>query len=215
MIYLISGLGADHRIFQKLDFGNHPTTFLPWIIPVKNESLENYLIRFSEKIKREEEIILIGVSFGGMIAVELSKTLPVKKTILISSVKTVDEFSWLFEFLKWSSLYTLAPLQQVKKRFRLLTYFYFGGRTAEEKETIASMIRDTDIRILDWSIRIIFNWTNKVIPKNIYHIHGTKDRIFPIRCVQHVIPVNGGTHFMIANRAAEVSTCIQTILNKD
>ena len=39
-IYLFSGLGADERVFQKLDFSNYEVTFVKWIEPIQNEPIE-------------------------------------------------------------------------------------------------------------------------------------------------------------------------------
>ena len=34
-IYIISGLGVDERVFQKLDFSDYTTTYIKWILPVE------------------------------------------------------------------------------------------------------------------------------------------------------------------------------------
>jgi len=215
MIYLISGLGADERVFQKLNFGKHATTYLPWIIPEENETMQDYLRRFSGQINKEEEVILIGVSFGGLIAIELSKMIEVKKIILISSIKTHNEFSLLLKFLKLTKIYKLFPATRFKKRFRFLSHYYFGSKTPEERKSLNELIDDSDTRIMDWSVLTFFNWKNEQAPENLYHIHGTHDKIFPSRYLRNTIPVKQATHFMIANRAEEVSEIIQYILDKN
>ena len=52
-IYLISGLGADERVFQNLDFGRLRPTFIQWIEPKDNESIQEYALRLSLQIKIE------------------------------------------------------------------------------------------------------------------------------------------------------------------
>lgn len=215
MIYLISGLGADERVFQKLDFGNRATTFLPWLLPQKkDEPMQEYLVRFSQNINQKDEIILVGVSFGGMMAVELAKTFRVKKIILISSLKTHHEFSLLLRFLKRIKLYEIIPSYRLRNRFRFLSHYFIGSKTKEEKKALDDLLNNTDERIIDWSVRSVFKWKNEQAPDNLYHIHGTQDRIFPFRYLQQTFPVQGGTHFMIANRADEVSKIMQMILSK-
>ena len=77
-IYLMPGLGANSLIFEYLDFPKEKYSIhlLDWIMPIKNESIENYCSRFS-KLIIHDDIILIGVSFGGVLVQEMSKIIPV------------------------------------------------------------------------------------------------------------------------------------------
>lgn len=71
-IYIFSGLGVDKRVFDNIDFGTKSPEFIDWISPLKNESLAEYSKRISENMKSEKPI-LIGPSFGGIVATEISK----------------------------------------------------------------------------------------------------------------------------------------------
>ena len=62
-IYLISGLGADERVFQNLDFGRLKPTFIKWIEPIKNETIEEYALRLSLQIKIERIIGIVDKCF--------------------------------------------------------------------------------------------------------------------------------------------------------
>ncbi len=85
-IYLISGLGADYRVFQKIDLEANSYTHIKWDKPKsQNQSIIDYTKGLLAQIKHENPI-LIGVSFGGMIAIEIAKLIPVRKIIIISSV---------------------------------------------------------------------------------------------------------------------------------
>ncbi len=59
-LFLFSGLGADERIFQNLNFKNNNATYIKWIDPLNNETIENYALRISKQITAENSI-LIGV----------------------------------------------------------------------------------------------------------------------------------------------------------
>ncbi len=67
-IYYISGLGADERVFDFLTIKNINKTYIKWIEPLKNESLNSYSKRLIEQIDLSKEAILIGVPFGGIVA---------------------------------------------------------------------------------------------------------------------------------------------------
>jgi len=88
-IYIFSGLGVDERVFATIDFSGLNTVFVDWIDPLKNETFESYAKRISKDF--EKDSVLIGLSFGGMLAVEVSKIIPVKKVILIASAKNKNE----------------------------------------------------------------------------------------------------------------------------
>ena len=79
-VYIFSGLGADKRVFQKLDFSYCNATFIEWTAPLRHESFEHYASRILSQIKHENPI-LIGLSFGGMMAVEVAKLIKTEKEI--------------------------------------------------------------------------------------------------------------------------------------
>jgi predicted esterase YcpF (UPF0227 family) len=88
-IYILSGLGADKRIFNKIDFKNNQIHYINWLIPAQNETLESYIQKLIQQIE-DPKPILVGLSFGGMMAIEISKYIETRKIILISSAKNTS-----------------------------------------------------------------------------------------------------------------------------
>ena len=131
-IYLISGLGADASVFQRLDFGNHEIKFIEWLEPNQDESLQTYASRLAAQINTGLPI-LIGVSFGGMIAVEIAKIIDCQKVILISSAKNKREIPLLYRFFGLLDIHRLIPVRLLKHA-NMLTYFFFGMKTKAEKD---------------------------------------------------------------------------------
>ena len=86
-VYFMPGLAASSSIFEriKLDEDIFEMHLLEWEIPHPKEALSDYALRISKKIKHENPV-LVGVSFGGMIAVEIAKVLKPATTIIISSL---------------------------------------------------------------------------------------------------------------------------------
>ena len=75
--YFIPGLAADKRVFRHIQLpGNFTPVFLEWIAPIKDETLPQYAYRLAEQIEINEPFIIIGLSFGGMLAVEIAKKYP-------------------------------------------------------------------------------------------------------------------------------------------
>lgn len=208
MIYFISGLGADERVFQFLDLSKIEYQFIKWAEPQKNENLPSYCKRLLQQIDLGQEVILIGISFGGIVAQEISKIIACKKIIIISSVKTVAEFSWQLKLASKLQIHSIVPLWFFRLSNKLTADYYFSIENKDESKLLHQIINDTDPKFLVWAIHQIMNWKNKEFPKNLVHIHGTTDRIFPIKYIKEAITLPKSGHFMIVNRIKEMERLI-------
>jgi predicted esterase YcpF (UPF0227 family) len=81
-IYCVPGLANDKRVFDKLGplLISQDITFLEHIAPAHpTESMKDYARRLIAGIKDfDENSVIIGMSLGGIISVEISKLLPMK-----------------------------------------------------------------------------------------------------------------------------------------
>lgn len=210
-IYCISGLGSDERAFERLQIDGYGLNYLECITPLKKESLASYAKRMSAWV-RETNPVIIGLSFGGVVAIEIAKHIPVQKLILISAVKTTSEIPRWMRVSGALKLHRILPVKSNRFTERADDK-RIGIQTAEEKTLVEQYRKNADQAFLDWGIDQILNWRNNWIPQNTYHIHGTDDRMFPIRNIQPTHIVKEGTHIMIWNRAEEISRHILQILS--
>ena len=205
-IYIISGLGADKRMFQNFSFEGYNVIHIDWDLPLENETLQNYALRISENIK-DENAILIGLSFGGILSVEISKIKKFKKVFLLSSAKTKFEIPFYYRFLGKLNLLRIIP-SSILKRVNSLTYLVFGAKTNFEKNLLKDIIKNTDKHFLKWALHQIMNWKNENYSENIVHIQGDSDLILPHVFVKYDYLIKGGTHFMTLNQSKEIETII-------
>jgi esterase/lipase len=112
-LYIFSGLGADESIFQRLDFSGFNTNFIKWIVPNDKETIENYATRLIDQITSTKPI-LIGLSFGGLMAVEVAKQIGPEKVILISSAKTKKEIPCYYRWAGQVRFHKLLPTTLLK-----------------------------------------------------------------------------------------------------
>ena len=209
-IYILSGLGADERVFELLDFSDFSPIFIKWIIPKKNESIENYASRLLEQIDSPKPII-IGLSFGGIMATEISKLIEVEKIILISSAKTKKEIPFYYRLSSFIGIHEIIPTK-ILKSSNAITNWFFGANNNFEKQLLKEILRDTDSVFLKWAIDRIVRWENMSLPKNTYHIHGTADKILPISGVSCDVKINGGGHLMTLTHSEEINRILRKIL---
>ena len=205
-IYIISGLGADKGMFQNFSFEGYNVIHIDWIFPLENETLQNYALRISENIK-DEKAFLIGLSFGGIISVEISKIKKFKKVFLLSSAKTKFEIPFYYRFLGKLNLLRIIP-SSILKRLNSLTYLVFGAKTNFEKNLLKDIIKNTDKHFLKWALHQIMNWKNENYSENIVHIQGDSDLILPHNFIKYDYLIKDGTHFMTLNQSKEIETII-------
>ena len=211
-IYLISGMGLDERLFFKMKIDSPNVHHINWIEPLPKEDIEDYARRMMQQIKHRGNIILIGVSFGGMMAIELSKILRVEQVIIISSIKQKEELPFLLKIAQYFPVYHLTT-PKMRQTFRSIWGRYFGLFSQEAFLFFDDMFEKSSATYKTWAVNRIANWQNETYPKNLIHIHGTKDKIFPIKKIHDSIIIKGGTHGMIVNRAEEISQQVNDILH--
>lgn len=209
-VYCISGLGADERAFYRLSL-KYKMNHVQWKTPLENESIKEYAARLSEEIV-EENAVIIGLSMGGIIAAEICRLKPVKKLILISSIKSTAEKPPYFKATKYIPIQNHFPLDILKNLGSYLRPL-LGGIDLESRNLINGMLQDADDSFVRWGMNAILEWESDA-PRGtqIYHIHGDRDLLFPHIFVKNALIVKGGTHSMILLNAAKVSMMINNIL---
>ena len=204
-LYLIPGLGADERVFTRLKL-NTETQVIRWTEPHRNEPLLDYAKRLSAQIDTSQSFGLLGVSFGGIVAVELAKILKPKITILISSVSVSEELPQHFIRLGKLGLINLVPDSLLKPPMPIMS-FMFG---AKDTGLLCQIIKDTSPTFLRWSLNAILQWKSDVTLPSVERIHGSNDRLIPLKGIAN--RVEGAGHFMIVDRAEEVAGIINRSL---
>lgn len=210
--YFISGLGADKKAFQNIRLSpDYEPVFLDWIAPEKNESLAHYSSRFSELIKNNEDFVLIGLSFGGMIASEIARIKKPLKTIIISSLATADELPWYFRKAGSLGLQKALPISLLKAATFLNRVV--GAGTPEDKAVVYHYVKNADPAFVRWSLNAIISWKRSERLPGIVHLHGEKDHLLPLRYTNPDFVIKKGGHLMVLNKANEVNKILNQLLS--
>lgn len=203
-VYFVPGLAAGSEIFRNIKLShNYEVHILEWLIPEKGESLKAYAKRMALRVK-EENAILIGVSFGGVVVQEMSDFLKLKKLIIISSVKSKDELPRRMKLASFTKAFKLIPTSLVLSTDDL-TKYSIGPKTKKRLALYQEYLHVRDKHYLDWALEKMITWDRKEKLENVVHIHGEKDIVFPIKYIENCEVIKGGTHVMILNKGREIS----------
>lgn len=212
-VYLIPGLGADKRIFRNIHLpeGYEPH-YLDWISHQKNESLRDYSLRIAEHIDVTKPFVIVGLSFGGMLATEIVNTFSTGKMIIISSVPQSGHLPVYYRLAGKIGLHRMLPISLLKSAS--LMKRLFTAETPEQKAYLKMMIRQVDTSFIRWAIDAIVKWNGSVADRNYLHIHGSRDEILPATFCKPTHVIKGGGHLMILTRANEINNIIKNYLQQ-
>jgi pimeloyl-ACP methyl ester carboxylesterase len=204
-LYLISGMGADERVFRHLQFPpGYTVHYLPWIKPLPAEPLSGYAARMAQGITGNGPVALLGLSFGGMLSLEIARQRPIEKIILVSTIKHTRERPLYFNLARALRLYRLSSPWIYRQRSSVVKHF-LNAETPEEQELVTDYLRKNDFDYMHWAIRTVVCWENDHIPPGVVHIHGNADLTFPIKYITPDYTIQRGGHFMIMNHAPEIN----------
>lgn len=196
-VYFMPGLAANSLIFEniKLPEATFEIHLLDWEIPIGNETLLDYAERMAQLVKHKNAV-LIGVSFGGVLVQEMARFLNLRKLIIISSIKSNLELPFPMKIAKTTKAYKLVPTS-LFQNIESLVKLSFGSVVNQRLKLYQKYMSMREKVYLDWAIEQMVLWDRKEVDKNVIHIHGDADAVFPIKNIQDCIVVKGGTHIMI------------------
>jgi pimeloyl-ACP methyl ester carboxylesterase len=211
-LILLPGLGADHRLLepQRREF---PQMVTPtWIPPLRNESLSEYAARMAETVtlSHDAPLILGGVSLGGMLAYEMARYLKPDALVLIASCRTRRGLRPLYRMGRW--LLPLVPMQawSIAKLLSGPVVRIRLGVPPERKELAIRMFKEMDSCFMHWALQAILRWEPTLLEGiRVFHIHGGRDPLIPVRRVNADEIVPGGGHMINVSHARQVNDFIK------
>ncbi|HWY97877.1 MAG TPA: alpha/beta hydrolase [Bacteroidia bacterium] len=206
-IYLIGGLGVDERVFTNIHFKNYEKRIVKWIEPLGDEPLTEYCKRLLTQIDASEPVTIAGVSFGGIVANEISKLIQVKQIVLISSVRSWREMPWYFRFSGKLNLHRLIPLKLARRANRFMRWFFLV-KDPVHRQLLMDIAGETSPTYLKWALNAAVRWRGEEVA-NALQVHSNKDRTFPLQYIKRPdLVIQGVGHFMVVQKAEEVGSFI-------
>ncbi|HET7291455.1 MAG TPA: alpha/beta hydrolase [Vicinamibacteria bacterium] len=209
-LVLLPGLGADARLFDALT-RSVPSLEVPrWVTPLEHESLASFGRRMASSLGAGEDLCVGGVSFGGMVAIEMARHLPVRGVLLIGSCSSPDELPTYARFLERALRIVPSRVYKAPAKLRPLFGRKFGCNTPQQEDLLFEMLLDTPVSFLKWGCRAILEWKPDAPPAApVWRIHGASDRLIPASRVRADRLVEGAGHLVSLTHPDEVAGFIR------
>lgn len=205
--YFIGGIASDERIFKHQMTAIENAIYLPFPRHEKNDTMESYVEKFIPMIDISQPFNIVGNSMGGIMTMELIRYITPQKVVLISSVKSRSEMPFLLTHLKYTNAHKLLP------GTGFIGAIQFGSLFKNDilkipgmRRMVVSMAKENNPSFLYWCVNAIVKWKGvENYRKDIIHIHGTKDEMFPYRNIKNAIPIKDGNHVMMLTQYEEIN----------
>lgn len=205
-IVFIPGVGADRRAFTKLQLTeNYVPVYADWIpLERKTESFESYCSRLIKTYQIVETDILVGLSFGGLVAQQISLKLKIRKVILLSGFRNKTDLRWLWNFCLTRKLYRIVPNKNTTLIISIARFFLHSWRKKSAK-VLGDMMKDSDFTFIKWSLKQIESVDLKHnYQENYLSLIGSGDLLIKSWTSEEFI-IEKGTHFMVYDQAKTIN----------
>ena len=215
----VPGLGADSRIFVNELTCFQGSIAIDWIPPLPSERLEEYAKRLAQSITPIRPCVVVGLSFGGMLAPYIAKEIQAVHCILLSSVKSGKEFPCWFRFgypifvnFTWIACFLVL----LGKLVVWLCYWLVPLKY----KTICQQYMQSPTERMVIFMKMMFVWAfdtsryNTDMFLSITQIHGSRDWIIPARKTEAdlIIP-HAGHLFLLSHPDLLHNVLISHIIN--
>ncbi len=215
-IYLLPGLGADHRLFQPLIDLGLPVTPVDFIRPEGMESLQAYAARMAAHIAdlhggplQDSPHMIGGVSLGGAIATEVARITQPQQLVLISTVTSSREVPPYFKFFRYLPLHRVISADFLRKYAPRERYH---GMNPTYRKILDDMRNEADPVFIRWALNAVVTWRQPQPPTEFIRLHGTLDMMFPgvLLGKRDKLPKAG--HTMVMTHAPQVADWLRRSL---
>ena len=210
-VYFISGIGADKRLFKYIQLPEgFRMKFIEWISPNAGEMIPGYAIRLTQQMDTSKPFVLVGMSLGGIMSVEIAKRFPPVATIIIGSVPVAAQMPRYYGVARALRLASLLPASFFKATVMIKRLF--TKEKKEDKQLIRQVTKDGDPLFIKWALDAVLQWNNEEIPEPLWHIHGTRDEVFPWWLTRPSHTIQKGGHMLVMTHAEEINEILRDIL---
>ncbi|MBR0192149.1 MAG: alpha/beta hydrolase [Thermoguttaceae bacterium] len=215
----IPGLGADARVFEEYVKAFPDSVVLEWLPPTPTENLETYARRLARSVTPSPPCIVVGLSFGGMLAPYIAEELGAEYCVLLASAKSGRDFPrwyctgrFLFRWCPW-----FVPMLIILAKFEVRILNWKDG---SKWQSVCDQFVKSSTKQMFHFLRMMldraFESSHEVPERKtpILQVHGKKDRLIPIKNVQPDVVIPGGGHLFLLTHFDAVLPILQDLEKK-
>jgi hypothetical protein len=207
-IHLVPGVAADAALFSRLSLPGHAMHVLELPTMPEGSTITDYAGVLAQQVEAGVPHALVGVSMGGMCVQEMAAVTGAVKVIIISSWKGPHEMPAVLHALRGTHPERVLTPRLVD-RIKPMLYWQMGAEDEEGRALIDGFIARMPLDQIKVQVNASLNWNGPSQPvKELVHIHGDNDRLMPISSINGAIPLAGGGHLMVHDRAVEISAIL-------
>ncbi len=206
-LILLPGMGADRRLFQAQAAAFENLITPDWIPPEPRDTLASYAARLAKAADPAGPCFVGGASFGGMVALELSRRVDARACFLIGSVRSPHELPARIRALR--PLASIMPAWGGGVPGRLArAALAFGGRLLRpDSRSVLRQLADADGAFMRWAALALLRWEPSGEPCSVpvFQIHGDRDHVLPHRLTKPDVLLRGAGHLISVTFPKEVN----------
>ncbi|MEM8836133.1 MAG: alpha/beta hydrolase [Planctomycetota bacterium] len=203
-LVFLPGLFADARLFERQMPVFPHSVVAEWEAPEPNDSLVDYGVRALERVgvrpgDSSKPLVLVGQSFGGVLAQALAREIDVAGVVLIASVRHHGEFSGMFQRIGDVLRLLPASWNEAMLRRSMRGFVRQTAKSDDPEMRIAGeMAEGFPHEVFFWSGERVrgFDVPEHELGVPSARIHGKKDQAIPVKRIRGEIDllVDAGGH---------------------
>jgi pimeloyl-ACP methyl ester carboxylesterase len=210
-IILLPGLNGDARIFGPQAAAFPSLRSARWLEPGKSESLAAYAERMARTLDPGRPCLIGGVSFGGVVALEMARHLQVRVCVLIASSRDVDGLP--------AAVRILRPIAAVVPPIALTLGIRCGAASAASAaprfHRRIARLSPAEFAFRRWALQALLTWRVRDVPEcPVVQIHGQHDATFAASRTKADVILPHAGHLLSLTHAEQVSSFIRSAIGR-
>jgi pimeloyl-ACP methyl ester carboxylesterase len=213
-VVFFSGMGGDSRMFQRIRVPGFPMETPEHLEPLAGETLPAFAARTAESRGLGEDDVVAGMSFGGMLAAQISVQRKIRGAILLGSCHQTRRLPAAYRAVEFSGRFTPDFLLALRS-WRPFVAGRFAPIGPADAAIMAEMAAGYPTSMLRRFGRMIVEWSGvEAIPCPKLAVHGDKDVILPPSCVDADVIVPDAGHAFTLTHPNPINAAMLEFVNR-
>jgi len=210
-IILLPGLNGDARIFAPQALAFPSLTIARWIPPAESESLADYARRLAGALDPGCPCLVGGVSFGGIVAMEMARHLHARACVLIASSRDPNGLP--------KAVRLLRPIAAVVPSTALTWAIRSGWESATPLAPACARriarLSPEEMTFRRWALQAVLTWRGVRSPAcPVLQIHGERDATFAANRSKADVILPGAGHMLTLTHVEQVNEFLRATMRR-